>query len=392
MEFTLATAKIMAMTHENKIVQGSQGAGKTYSILSIWILKALTSNESQNCTIVSGTISQLRTGAVRDFEKICKTNNIDYISRKNPFSFRIRYWIFEFLSVDAETKALGGRRDRLFLNEAIRIEERTATQLISRTSREFYADFNPAHEFWCHRNYVYTKNCNFIVLTFKDNHLIPEKELKEIMLRAPGGPIHDPYFWDVYGCGKIGVVEGKIFNYRKYTDLPDGKYEEAIGVDYGYEDPFAVVKVYCDNENRKLYFKEMFYSSRAMIDEVGECIVTSDLYNNDPVLCDHSPGQFIDVLVKMGIPQAMQCDKTDGIAGGIMIMKQYQLYVHSESLNMIAELDQYVYRKRRFRGIEVFVDYPEEGQHDHLIDAMRYGCGFVCRKFQKLSKQIPNHR
>ncbi len=376
MEATTAFIKICQMKDRVKVIQGSMGAGKTYSILMRWILKAVRSKEKQDCLIVSGTVPQLRSGAVRDFTRICQNMGIPLQMLKNPYRCKINLWNFEFKSVKNELDVVGGRRDRLFMNEAIRIGWKTARQLLGRTHGEALMDFNASSKFWAHEKYKDIGRGEFLKLTFEDNEYLPETEREAILAHAPDGPLPDKNFWEVYGLGNIGAVEGKILNHQIYTDLPEGEYQEAIGVDFGSTDPMAVVKVYVDHSQKKLYWRELFYASKVRIDEVAEAIKESPCYREDDLICDHAP-MLIRDLRDRGF-SAFKANKKGGLKSDIMFLKQYSIYIHESSQNLIKEADHWKYQNKTIGGEDILVEYPDQGCADHLLDAARYATKYAC--------------
>ncbi len=373
---TTAFIKICKMRDRVKIIQGSMGAGKTYSILMRWVLMALKSKDRQDCLIVSGTVPQLKAGAVRDFQAICQNMGLPVRMLKNPYRCTINLWHFEFKSVKNELDVVGGRRDRLFMNEAIRIGWKTARQLLGRTHGEVLLDFNASRRFWAHDKYKDIGRGEFVQLTFNDNEYLPETEREAILAHAPDGPLPDRNFWEVYGLGNIGLVEGKILDHKIYKDLPEGEYQEAIGVDFGSTDPMAVVKVYVDHGRKTLYWRELFYASKVRITDVAEAIRASPYYKDDDLICDHSP-MLIRDLNDMGF-NAFRANKKGGLKSDIMFLKQYSIYIHEGSQNLIKEADHWKYQNKTIGGEDVLVEYPDQECADHLLDAARYGTKFAC--------------
>ena len=374
MQATTAFKKIGTLDHRNKCIQGSQGASKTYSILMLWILKALNSKESELCTVVTDTFPNLRSGAIKDFQKICDDNEIEYYSTKSPYIFKINNWTFEFFSVDKETKGLGGRRDRLFINEANRVAWKTARQLIARTHKERVFDYNPINRFWAHEQFVETKDCDFVKLTYKDNEMLPKAEIESIEKHAPWGLLPDENYWRVFGLGEVGFVEGQIFKgYKTYKEKPTAYDYAAFGMDFGWEDPLVMVKGYVDKKNQRLYLKEMFYASNTRYTDFAPIVKNNPEFENAPVICDHEPRDILE-LRKMGF-STMEANKANGIVAGIRTMKQYDIYVHEKSKNLMKELDEYKYQYNA--KIDSFLEMPAQNQADHAIDAARYVTTFL---------------
>ncbi len=373
---TTAFIKICKMKDRVKVIQGSMGAGKTYSILMRWILMALRSKEAQDCLIVSGTVPQLKLGAVKDFETICKSMELPIKMLKNPYRCTIGKWNFQFKSVVNELDVVGGRRERLFMNEALRVPYKTARQLIGRTHGEVLMDFNATRKFWAHEKYKDINRGEFLKLTFNDNEHLPETEKEAILIHAPDGKLPDKNFWEVYGLGNIGSVEGKILNYTTFETLPEAEYQEAIGVDFGSTDPMAVVKVYVNHKTKELFWIEIFYASKVRITEVATAIKESPHYKGDSLICDHSP-MLIRDLRDMGLP-SFKANKKGGLKADIMFLKQYKLNIHEDSFNLLKEADYWKYQTRTIGGDDVLVEYPDQQCEDHLLDAARYATKFAC--------------
>lgn len=372
MKLTTSFKKISkTRTALNKVIQGSQGAAKTYSILLRWILMAAKSKNVQLCSIVTDTFPNLRSGAIKDFEEICRNEGIQYYSTKTPYKFVIGKWTFEFFSVDKETKGLGGRRDRLFINEANRIPWKTARQLINRTHKERIFDFNPVQSFWVHEQFVNIGDCAFVRLTYKDNECLPKSEVDSIEKHAPWGALPDPNYWRVYGLGEIGFVEGQIFWYEKYSELPEGQYQTSVGMDFGWEDPCAMVKSWVDHKKKHLYWKQLFYGSRTKYDKImNEYSSHVDFDKNDIILCDHEP-RDINTIREMGF-NAMSAIK-NSLPADIRTLKQYKIFIHEDSLDLQREMNAYKYQEKK----GVIIDYPDQDCEEHAIDAGRYASIFT---------------
>lgn len=355
------------MTHKTKVVQGSQGAGKTGGILRIWVLKALRSDETQFCSIITDTFPNLESGAIKDFLQICEEEGVALYGTKKPAVYHINKWTFQFFSVDKVGKAIGARRDRLYINEGNRISWDIARQLINRSHVERIIDFNPTRKFWAHEQYVDVGDCDFIKLTYKDNEKLPDSEREDIERTAPWGKVPDANFWRVYGLGEIGFVEGTIFkNYKTFKELPPAKYKKMIGVDFGWEDPMVAMMVHVDERNKRIFWREIFYASHASYEDLVAAIKNDHEYKGCVVVCDHEP-RTIMKFRKMGL-KALGCDKRAGISSDIRSLKQYELFIHEDSENAKAEANEYRWQKKN----DAFIDYPDQKCDDHAMDAGRY--------------------
>jgi len=371
MKFTTAFRKIAAMNHRNKVIQGSQGASKTYSILQKWILTASKSKERQHCTIVRSTYPELEGGPLKDFLDICEKEGVNFTGTKKPARYRVKGWLFEFLSFDRDSKGLGARRDRLYINEAKDIPWKTARQIINRTHVERIFDFNPTEYFWAHEQFVDVGDCDFVKLTYKDNEELPEAERDSIEKHAPWGTNPDENYWRVFGLGELGFVEGLIFpKYELFDELPGKtRFKTCYGLDFGWTHPMGCVRLDYDKRNAATYVTEIFYSPEASYEDLCAAIKSDPHYRGQPVICDAQGAREIMDLRKppYGL-KTMACDKSAGIVSDIRRLKKNKLFVHRSSKNLI-ELELKKYKWKSVKG--KFIEYPED-ENNHLIDPMRY--------------------
>lgn len=370
MKFTSAFVQIAKMRKRIKIIQGSQGASKTFSILQRWVLLSQKSKTHQLCTTVTNSMPLLRTGAIKDLETILHKDNIPYKRTKNPYHYQIGNWTFEFLSFDGDQKGLGGRRDRLFINEGNRMSWATVRPLIARTHKEVIIDFNPSFRFWAHKEYVDTGDGEFVKLTYKDNEYLPEAEREEIERYAPWGSSPDENYWRVYGLGEIGFAEGVILkNAKKYSKLPeDVSFQKMYGVDFGVTHPMTLVEVNYSSEHKLLYWRELFYSPEAELEEMVKVLASQDNYEaGNPVICDNAGAREIMDLRKLGV-SALACDKTSGLVSDYRRMLSHSLYIHENSKNLWREAESHRWQIDKHGEI---IEYPKDSDN-HGIDAGRY--------------------
>lgn len=196
--------KIAAMDGKIRVSQGGSSAAKTYSILQLLVANAILSEERKIVTIVTDTYPNLKGGAWQDF---CDIASGIITQPKNIADIEIFDWKFQFIALDKPSKALGGRRDILFLNEANRMEWETARHLIIRTRDCVFIDYNPDRRFWVHENYLERERADLVTVTYKDNKYVPQMAIDEIEAYKE----NDPEWYKVYGLGQLGDIQGSLF-------------------------------------------------------------------------------------------------------------------------------------------------------------------------------------
>jgi len=366
---TTAIQKILKLKKRKKVIQGGTSAGKTFGIIPILIDYAIK-NPMAEISIVAQSYPHLRRGAMKDFIKIMVLTKRFVPDRWNKseskYTFGNKSYI-EFFSVDQEHKVRGARRNILYLNEANNIKFETYNQLAIRTSGDIYMDYNPTSEFWAHTEVIKEDDSDFIILTYKDNEALSIKIVEEIEKAKAKAKFSDYWknWWDVYGLGRIGSLQGTVFSNFDVIDMPEDARLLYYGCDFGYAtSKFAVIGIY--NWNGRKVLKQFAYKTE-LTNQQGAMEFKKNGYTKGVVYCDSAEPKSIRELQIEGI-QAVKCDsKQDIKTFAIQSLNLDKFYVDKESLDLINELRYYVYDEKTGK--------PKKTNDDHLMDAMLYAIG-----------------
>ena len=369
MEFVYTTAirKMRALNKRIKIIQGGTSAGKTFGILPILIdTAAKTSN--LEISVVSESIPHLRRGAMKDFIKIMQVTNrwIDSNFNKSTLKYTFTNGSYiEFFSVDQPDKLRGARRNILYINEANNVHFEAYQQLSIRTSGDVYIDFNPTHEFWAHTELLEDEDSEFLIINYQDNEALHPSIVKEIEKAKEKAKTSDYWlnWWNVYGLGKIGNLEGVVFNNWKQIDtVPKEARLLGVGVDFGYtNDPTTIIEVYKYNDKRIL--NEVCYTTGLLNGDIAK-----KLPNETIIYADSAEPKSIAEIKRTGKNIKGVTKGKDSILFGIQIMQQQEYLVTSNSLNLIKELRAYTWDIDK-NGAKL--NKPIDN-FNHAIDAIRY--------------------
>jgi phage terminase large subunit len=394
MKATTALKKISSLKNRIWGIQGGQGAGKTYSILQILINHAYK-NDGKEIFIASNELSKMKITVIKDFVNIMKSFNV--FNRNNWVDgtlYRFDNGSFiKFIGLDKEDIGKGLRSDVMFVNEANKTKFDTFRELTSRAKRVII-DFNPNKKFWFHTEVMDRPDCDYINLTFLDNEFLSEEEQNEILrYKQKGydatGQVINQYWanmWQVYGLGKIGQVEGRIYNWKsiEYFEYLNIEKQTYYGCDWGLVDPFAIVEVKYHDGN--LYVHELNYKSE---NELRKNLTTTELHqinaNQDEglvswmftklnipkdkiIVCDSNRPTKIIALRRSGWEYAVSVGGKTRLIDRIGTMQGLNVYYTSTSKNIEFEQENYSYQKDRFG---VTLENPEDG-NDHLINAIEY--------------------
>ncbi len=360
---TTATQKILRLSKRIRIVQGGTSASKTISILLVLIGMAQSDTTPTITSIVSESIPHLKRGAMRDFKNILQGHN--YWKDKNwnvqdsTYTFETGSKI-EFFSTDNGDKLRGARRDRTFMNEANNCTFDAFEQLEVRTNEFIILDYNPTNEFWALTDVVKRTDAELIILTYKDNEACPPAIVASIEQRRDRKG-----WWQVYGEGQLGEVEGKIYkDWQIIESVPHEARLERYGLDYGYtNDPSSIVAIYKLND--AFILDEVTYQKGLSNKQIADIIL------NQPsalVVPDSAEPKSNDELVSYGV-NILPANKGQGsVLQGIQFVQHQRISMTKRSVNVIREYRNYLWKTDKNGKI---VNEPEH-QFSHSMDAIRY--------------------
>jgi phage terminase large subunit len=364
---TTAIRKILRLRNRIKIIQGGTSAGKTFGILPILISKA-AKRPLMEISVVAESIPHLRRGALKDFLSMMKSG-FRYVDKRFNKSL-LRYDFdngsyIEFFSADDSSKLRGARSDILYINECNNIEFEAYNELAIRTKREIYLDFNPANEFWVHTELKNEPDTDFVVLTYKDNEALDKGIVREIEKNRLKGLTSSYWanWWNVYGLGEMGSLQGVVFsNWKQVDTIPTEARLLGYGVDFGYTaDPTSIVEVYTYNGQRIL--NEICYQTGLVNTEIAK-----KLQKNIIAYADSAEPKSIEEIRRTGQLIKGVTKGTDSVNFGIQIMQSQEYLVTSQSTNLIKELRSYCWDKDR-SGKQI---NKPIANYNHAIDAVRY--------------------
>lgn len=376
---TTATRKIVSLNKKIRAVCGGTSASKTISILLYLIARAQTDTAKTLTSVVSESIPHLKRGAMRDFKNILQGHNYwkesNWSATDSIYTFETGSQI-EFFSADNPDKLRGGRRDRLFLNEANNLSLDVFDQLEVRTKEFVFLDWNPTNDFWFYTDIENTRDVDFITLTYKDNEALSSEIVAAIESRK-----ERKGWWQVYGLGLRGEVEGIIYKGWKIIDeVPHEARLERRWLDFGYtNDPSAAGDVYYYNGgwilDEQLYQKGMSNKQLA------------DFFNNLPkketvIVADSAEPKSIDELRSYGLT-VLPCQKgADSVRTGIQLVQDQPISVTRRSYNILKEYRNYLWAIDK-NGKILNVEDPRCANHH--MSGVRYALSTLGRLKQEAS-------
>ena len=279
-----------------------------------------------------------------------------------------------FIGIDDQekVKSIAGVTG-IMIEEATELSEEDVDQLdlrlrgITENYKQIVYCFNPiSANHWLKRRFfdiAPTDRVTTLRTTYLDNRFI-DSEYKEVLEAYRNS---NPSWWKIYGEGEWGVFDGLVYtNVTIGGEWPSSFDEEIYGLDFGFNNPTALVRV--GLRDTVPYLTEKIYQSgltnSALIELMHEVIPDP----TRPIYADAAePGRIAEIRAA-GF-NCIPADKSQGsLKTGISYCQGLDIHVSADSPNLIAEFGSYVWSKDK-NGVTL--DEPVKFK-DHGMDAARY--------------------
>lgn len=358
---------IQNVKNENKryiFLRGSTRSGKTYAATQDVIVECLLNKIT--LTIARSTQVSLKSTILQDFKSILESLEIfkDENLNKSELIYKFENGsIVRFIGLDDSTGKLRGlKSDIVLVDEINTIEKSQFVQLDIRTSKYLICCYNPEIPIdWWGLDYENKTNGIMIHSTWNQNPFLDEptiqaiKDLKDV----------DYDLYQIYNLGLIVEPKEKIFTQpQTYDVLPSSIKSKYFGIDWGFSnDEFAMVEVNVDGKN--LYIKQLIYELGLTNEDIIYKIRELGLDRSVNIVADSAEPKSIAELKRYGLN--IRPVNKSSILYAIQKMKQFQIYIHQDSVDLINEFSNYKFKKDRIGNIT----NATTGK-DHLIDATKY--------------------
>lgn len=191
-----------------------------------------------------------------------------------------------------------------------------------------------------------------------------EKELQKTLSKRIRVDFEE-YKYAILG-GFREIAEGVIFEYTIGAFNDDLPY--CFGLDFGWSDPDAMIKIAVDEFNKKIYLKEMLYKNNNGNTELIE-MVKSRVHNiSDLVVADPNEARTRTDLWNSGI-NIIKAKKPKGsVAQRYNKFAGYEKIVTECSRNLIKEFNNHTWHDK-------ISSLPSNDKWHHCLDASMYGAG-----------------
>ena len=345
---------------------GGSRSTKTYSILQLLIVKALSSEEPLTISVVRKSFPSLRISVMRDFFNILKELDLYSVENhnKSEHTYTLGQTIIEFFSIDDAQKRRGTKRDILYVNEANELTSEDFFQLQVRTTTQVLMDFNPSEYFWYNTELESRDDVEVIKSTYKDNPYLNEDQIKEIERLQ----FTDYQYYQIYALGEFAGDVDLVYTHNIVDTIPIDKAKLiALGMDFGFtNDPTTLIEVWKQGED--LYLNEILYDTNLTNSDIAEKLREAGVDRYMEIIADSAEPKSIEEISRMGFNIKPAMKGPDSIKNGIDILKRHKINVTKESTNLIQEFRRYKWiTNKEGQKLNKPID-----QWNHALDAVRY--------------------
>ena len=345
---------------------GGSRSTKTYSILQLLIVKALSAEQPLLISIVRKSFPSLRLSVMRDFFDILK--KLDLYDENNYNATEKAYQLgtstIEFFSIDDAQKRRGTKRNILYINEANEVSSEDFFQLQVRTTDQIFLDFNPSEYFWYNEELESREDVEVIRSTYKDNPYLNDAQIKEIERLQ----FTDSQYYQIYALGQFAGDVDLVYQHSIVDDIPvDTAKLIGLGMDFGFTNDFTtLIEVW--KEGNKLYLNEILYDQNLTNSDIADKMREAGVDRYIEIIADSAEPKSIEEIRRMGFNIKPAMKGPDSINNGIDILKRHQLFVTKDSTNLIHEFRRYKWitdkdGNKLNKPIDTF---------NHALDAVRY--------------------
>ena len=406
--FSLKQKKILTWWVDNSpyrdydgiIADGAIRSGKTVSMVTSFLLWAMSTFDDQNFALCGKTIGSLRRNVIRDFKKIAagrgyevienRSEKVLYVSKDGVLN---RFYCFGGRDESSQDLVQGITLAGALFDEVALMPESFVNQTTGRLSVEgskMWFNCNPAgrlHWFklgWI--NKYLEKKLLYLHFTMEDNLSLTER-IKERYRRMYVG-----VFYRRYILGEWCAAEGVIYDNwdedangfdseieHPWTEKPCAHY---VAIDYGSTNPTVFLDAYDDGET--FWIVNEYYQDSAKDQKQKTTSQHADdleaFLDGDKdviVIIDPSAEAFKLELKNRGFrTKNADNDVLEGIRLTSTMIQLRALRVEKRCKNFRREIESYVWdQKAKERGKEEPVK-----QKDHAMDAVRYLIKTIVRR------------
>jgi phage terminase large subunit len=353
---------------------GGARSGKSFATMQYLIYKLL-SEQDRFILITRKTFPSLRVSVILPFLEMLGNLGIRYLYNKSEHLLAVNNNLLLFSSLDNPEKIKSTEFNYIWMEEANEFTYEDYQLLKMRLSRQtntknqIILTFNPVECYISERVMVEEKDIKIIRSNYKDNPFLSQeyKRLLEDLKHQ------NQTLYKIYALGEFATPEGLVYdNFEIIYSYEITEKDKVIwGLDFGYNDPTALVKLAVNTDTKQIIILDEFYQTHLTTPEIVD-IVKSKVAPNELVVCDSAEPDRIKELQLAGV-WAVPCLKTR-VTEEINYIKTFKIKVLNYCQNTIKELKSYTWKEKNGRWLDEPVDFA-----NHALDAMRYAVTYLTK-------------
>ena len=370
---TVITTKIFSWLKQNQkrinVLVGGAGSSKSYSITQFIIRLFYT--EDCRILITRKTTPSLRLSCYKLLREILAGLDLDYRLNKTELSFTNDIGSeITLKGLDDPEKIKSAEFNYIFAEEATELNLTDYRQLDLRLRRKtdtvnrMFLSCNPISALHWIKMELEDKpdeDVLFNYSTYKDNPFLDQVYID----RLEGLSSQDANYYNIYALGQWGILADLIYSGFKVVDVPTRSSEVTYGLDFGYNNPSSLVKLYWKGD--RFIAQELLYKSGLtntdLIAEVKQLIPSS--HRQKYLFADSAEPDRIEEFYKAGF----NCQPASkSVKDGIDYVRHNLIGITADSVNVIKEFQTYKYKEDKNGNV---LDEPVKF-NDHGADAIRY--------------------
>lgn len=366
------------------IIYGGAGSGKSHNVALFLITLYILSLEPFRVLITRKTNSSLSLTAYKLVEDLLKQLEIPYEHIKSEQIIRFDDGTeFYFRGIDDPEKIKSSEFNTAWLEEATDFDENDYLQIKLRLRRQPFRirtfdnkivtvpnkpilTFNPVSMY----NWIYGRffdrnkkeTADILHTNFLDNPYLPQDYVEELKRLEET----DPVLYKIYTLGIFTETINTIYNNYHIiseTEVPDEFEEEMYGIDFGYNNPTAILHI--GRIQNDYYVIDEVYETKMTNKDVIETLKDFVKNKDDVIYCDSAEPQRIEELRQNGF---LVLPANKNVRDGIDYIKRCRLFISDKCSSTIKEIKLYKWKEDKNGMI---LDEPVK-HFDHSMDAMRY--------------------
>ena len=224
--------------------------------------------------------------------------------------------------------------------------------------KQFVITFNPwSDKSWLKRRFFDVKSDKILALT--TTYLCNEFLSKDDVEIFEEMKIQNYNRYKIEGLGEWGIAQGLIytnweiqrFNIAEIVEKNRGNssFVPCNGMDFGYNDPTAMIGAFADKKNYTIYIYYEFFQVLMENRKIAKQII-ADGFGKSIIRADRADARTINELKLLGLQGIRPASMKNGagsVVSGIQKLQDYRIIVHPKCTNMIEALSNYSWKKDR---------------------------------------------